>query len=361
MPEFFSRLNYTFGNEDWTTEQEALELKPNDRVLCVTGSGDRPLHLLLKDCKEIVAIDANSAQNHLLHLKMAAMKALPYEEYLSFLGAIPSTNKMKHFSKIKESMPQDSAKFWQNSHPVLSRGILYEGKMERRMIWLSKIAKCIQGKKHIKALFDCKDMDSQRRYLKTNWRPSIWRTVFDLGLKPSLSKVFLRDPGLYAHVDPSINPGHHIFDRLYGCMQNSLARENYFLSFWLKGYVERCAFPPYLMPEGIATIAPRLNRITTRSENLIDYLEAAPSNSFDCFSISDVISYIDAGSFTRLMHQIKRTAKPGARFCLREFLSRREIPKELKPHFRRNPLLEEKLEAQDCCFVYRFMVGNIHH
>ncbi len=66
MANFFERLSYSFGNEDWLTEQRALQISPNDSVICITASGDRPLNLLTSDCKEILAIDANPIQNHLL-------------------------------------------------------------------------------------------------------------------------------------------------------------------------------------------------------------------------------------------------------------------------------------------------------
>ncbi|HKZ00179.1 MAG TPA: DUF3419 family protein, partial [Rhabdochlamydiaceae bacterium] len=68
MANFYSRLSYSFGNEDWITELEALRIKPGDRVVCITASGDRPLHLLLADLGELVSVDANPFQNHLFEL-----------------------------------------------------------------------------------------------------------------------------------------------------------------------------------------------------------------------------------------------------------------------------------------------------
>ena len=49
MTFFFSRLSYSFGNEDWRTEKRALGIRPHDQVLCITASGDRPLNLLARD------------------------------------------------------------------------------------------------------------------------------------------------------------------------------------------------------------------------------------------------------------------------------------------------------------------------
>ncbi len=38
---FFKQLCYTFGNEDWITEKDALRINPSDRVLCITAVIDR--------------------------------------------------------------------------------------------------------------------------------------------------------------------------------------------------------------------------------------------------------------------------------------------------------------------------------
>ena len=87
MNDFFSRLSYSFGNEDWNTEYQALKVKPSDKVVCITASGGRPLNLLLQDCEQVVTVDANKIQNYLLKLKSAALKEVDYEEYLDFLVA----------------------------------------------------------------------------------------------------------------------------------------------------------------------------------------------------------------------------------------------------------------------------------
>src|SRR5262245_40473083 len=100
MSNFFKRLSYSFGNEDWITEKEALKIQPQNRVLCITASGDRPLHLLLNECQEIVSLDANSTQNYLLDLKMQAIQHLDFEEYLAFLGVTPCSSRKETYKKL---------------------------------------------------------------------------------------------------------------------------------------------------------------------------------------------------------------------------------------------------------------------
>jgi hypothetical protein len=72
-----------------------------------------------------------------------------------------------------------------------------------------------------------------------------------------------------------------------------------------------------------------------------------------------VVSYLSYDEFVRLLKAVVHTAKPDARFCLRQFLSRYQIPVELKTHFQREPDLESKLEKEDRAFVYQFTVGRI--
>ena len=83
---FATSLNFTSSNEDGRTELAALALSPDDRVLCLTASGTRPLDLLLGDPGDILAIDINPAQNHLLRLKIAAFKTLSDDELYAYLG-----------------------------------------------------------------------------------------------------------------------------------------------------------------------------------------------------------------------------------------------------------------------------------
>ena len=60
-----------------------------------------------------------------------------------------------------------------------------------------------------------------------------------------------------------------------------------------------------------------------------------------------------------MMKEVYRTAKPGARFCIRELLSSQRIPSELTSNFKRNSKLEKQLEEKDRCFIYRFMTGSV--
>lgn len=359
MADFFARMSYSFGNEDPHTELQALKLKKSDRVLCITASGDRPLHLLLDDCMEVVSLDANPIQNHLLNLKMTAMQELDFPQYLSFLGILPDKHRSRSFKKLMSSLQPAAGQYWLKHQRKIVKGVLYQGTIEQ---WVSRIAKVLHllRGRTIRQLFEFDNIEEQRKFVQKRWDRPAWRKLFDVVLNPRFSRLFLTDPGLHAHIDTSIHPGAYLYNRIYNSLTRHLARESILMSLLLQGKVGKEALPPYLTEKGFKVIKSRINRITSYTGDLIQYLENAPENSFDAFSLSDVASYINAETFKRLMHAVQRTARPNARFCIREFMSRHQIPIDLKSVFQRDTELEKTLEHQDRCFVYHFMTGTVN-
>ncbi len=357
MTFFFSRLSYSFGNEDWRTEKRALGIRPHDQVLCITASGDRPLNLLARECQKIVCIDANPSQNYLLQLKMAAMQVLEFQEYLSFLGAIPGKDRRQTLLKLLPFMEKEAAQFWLHHQTMIEKGVLYQGAVERLTKIVARLTSFLRGKK-LRKLFAMNNLEEQKKFVREEWDGYLWRKIFDIFLNPFISRVFLEDPGL-ENVGAVIKPGTYIYDRIKASLERDLARKNPLLSLLLKGKVYPEAFSPHLREEGTKVIKTRLQKLEVKTNDVVDYLDSVPSGTFDVFSLSDVASYMNYSRFDRLLRNIIRTAKPGARFCLRQFLSSYEIPADLQPFFDRNTSLEKQLEEQDNCFVYRFWTGKV--
>ena len=355
---FFTRLSYSFGNEDWQTEQKALKLKPTDRVLCITGSGDRPLNLLSANPQEVVAIDANPIQNHLLALKKAALSELSFEEYLNFLGAKSGDNREAQFQKVSTQLDQDSKDFWTKNKKMILKGILYQGALEKRLGWMSSTIRWLRPRK-VEQLFAFDNLEEQKQYVEKHWDKPLFKKVMKIALHPKLTKPTFNDPGLYANLPPGLNSGAYLYDCIQRYLRSSLAKESLLLSLILNKQVPEEAFAPYLVEKPALFIKKKLSALTPVTADLIEYLEKAPAQSFDAFSMADVASYLDVGSYERLLKAIKRAAKPGARFCLRQFLSAHPMPETFLAGFKREHLLEKQLGDEDRCFVFRFIVGTI--
>lgn len=357
MGNFFERLSYSFGNEDWRTEQMALKIQPQDSVLCITASGDRPLNLLTQDCRRIVSIDANPNQNQLLKLKMGSLKGLNFEDYLQFLGAVPSANRINFFPPVIPYLDEDSANYWSERLNLLSKGILYQGEVEK----LTKVTGWIMSllrRKKIRSLMAIRNLDEQRAFVKNEWDRKWLRKAAEFFLSPSFSRFLLRDPGL-ENVGQKINPGAYLYQKMNESLHHSLACQNPLFSLIFTGKVQPEGFPPYLTKEGAAIILGRLDRLRIHNGEVVNYLESLEGPTFDCFSFSDIASYMDEKHFRRLLTAMHRVARPGARFCIRQFFSLQTIPDDLKGLFSRDHLLEQRLEKEDRCFVYRFFVGTV--
>lgn len=355
---FFSRLSYSFGNEDPRVERKALAIKPTDRVLCITASGDRPLHLLMDECAEVVAIDLNETQNNLLALKTLAMKHFKYEDYILFLGGYKDRDRIQKLHRLLPHFDDKESRFWNNHTHLVTKGVLYQGSLEKMLSLFGCTLKLLRGKK-VNQLFSIQDLEEQKQFVKEKWNTFLWRKAFDVLFNSPVMRLALKDPGLFAFLDKSISPGTYIYNRMNQSLQTNLANENALLSLILRGRVEPKAFPPYLTEEGVNVIKPRLNKLKWHSDNIITFLENSPDNHFDGFSLSDIASYMDDQSFQRLLSAVHRTAKPGARFSIRQFMSDHPITESVRPFFKRDPKLEATLESEERCFFYRFMVGTI--
>ena len=117
--------------------------------------------------------------------------------------------------------------------------------------------------------------------------------------------------------------------------------------------------PPYLEPSGFKKIAANLDRIKTRTGNILEFLENYKKGGITKFSLSDVPSFLDQKGFERLLDGIVNFGAPGARFCIRQFLTSQFVPERFKQVLVREPELEERLRTNDRSFAYRFVVGSV--
>jgi S-adenosylmethionine-diacylglycerol 3-amino-3-carboxypropyl transferase len=355
---FYSRLSYSFGNEDHATEATALNIKPTDTIACITASGDRPLNLLAQTCEKIYSIDANPIQNYLLHLKCAALNQLEIDEYLTFLGVKKSDKKFPFSHTILESLPISAKNYWKENRYLIDKGVIYQGAVERLCTFASNIFKFL-FRKQIEKLMNFDSIHEQQAYVAPFFEKKLPLKALKLFLNPIFTKRILKDPGLYAHLKDGRHPANFIHEKFKKSLNTHLCKESILLSLVLNGAVKEEAFGPYLREEGIKKIKEQLDKLTIIDSNIIDFLESLPAQSIDCFSFSDIASYMDKDTFNRLLKAMIRAAKPGARFCIRQFMSSHPIDPDISEKLLRNPGLEEELASEDRCFLYSFMTGTI--
>jgi S-adenosylmethionine-diacylglycerol 3-amino-3-carboxypropyl transferase len=359
--QYSGRISYSSCNEDSHSELEALRLGPDKRVLCVTAGGGRVLNLLYDRPREILAVDVNPTQNHLLELKIEAMRALAYEPYLAFLGVRHARDRLAVYQGIRPSL-SSAARDYFDTHPKLvQRGVLFQGSLERFLVHVARIVHVVRPF-WVKRLFSFENLAEQRHFID-GWNTRMWRFVVETLCRRSFLELFSRDPGFWRFVPPEVPLHRRIFDCIHHYLCNHVARESHLLQLvFFARYIYEPAMPIYLQPEPYERIRQALatTRITPVTAPITAALATAAAGSFDAYSIADVSSYLSEGDFGALMDQLMRTARPSARLCSRGIFAHRPLPGDYAAHINREPELERKLSLDDLAMVHEFLVGTVH-
>jgi len=354
---FFNTLNYSSCNEDGLAELKALAISPSDSVCCITGSGDRPLHLLLGDPAHILAFDLNPAQNYLLELKLAAIRELDYSEYAQFLGLHPcERSRWESYVTLRPRLSAEASRWFDSRRGMIERGILYEGRWERYFRMSSSHMRFLRGGK-IRQLFLFDDLQQQRRFVHEQWNTRGWRLLLRLSFNPLAFRFVLGDPGFYAYADPRRPAWKYIYDRMTCFLEHHLARSSFMMALVFQGrFFDPLHYPPYLREENFLFLKQRVGRITIRTTGLFEVLEDPTLTAYTKYSLSDVSSFLSADDYQRLLSVF--ATKKGVRFCLRDFLTSRLPPLQAgTSSLRFLTDLQEQLALEDTSFGYTFTIG----
>jgi S-adenosylmethionine-diacylglycerol 3-amino-3-carboxypropyl transferase len=359
VKDFLKTVNYSSSNEDSLSEIRALRIRDTDTVLCITGGGARPLDLLSESPGKIVSIDMNPCQNHLLELKIAAIRALPYTELLEFLGVYAACNRLETYGWIRGSLTGPAREFW-DSHPsAVRRGVLYQGRWEQYFRKLAWCVGCMRPRLRDR-LFRCTGVPDQARLWNDEWNDAVWRGFLRiLSLRP-VWRIAFGDPGFYLHVPGSFSIHAYLTERFTGAFSRVLASDSPFARLLFFGrYEAERGLPLYLRRERIDAIRANLPRVDIVTGSLSDYLGSCPDNRIDKFSLSDFSSYTDVSEYDAVWKGIVRCAKPEAVACERQFLVKREPPAGVRPFIVRDERLERELSESDNSIFYTFVVASI--
>ncbi len=125
-----SNLIFTVNWEDPESDVKAIEMKPGQSLLTITSGGCNTLNFLLYDPEKIYAVDINPAQTWLMEFKIAGIKNLDYDEFISLLGLTSCDDRLSLFRKIKHDLSNDANAFWSSNIKLIKKGILINGKFD---------------------------------------------------------------------------------------------------------------------------------------------------------------------------------------------------------------------------------------
>jgi len=356
---FQQTVNYASSNEDSGSELRALRIRDRDAVLCITGSGGRPLDLLAASPRKIVSIDFNPCQNFLLELKMAAIRKLDYREYLEFCGVTRSEDRPGLYRSIRGWLSGRAREFWDSNASVIRRGVLYQGRWERYFRSLAFCVGCARPRL-LRRIFDSRTLDEQAALWRKEWVNPLWRSFLRVISIRTVWKYAFGDPGFFLHVPESFSIHAYLEDRFNRAFDHFPVSGSPFARLLFFGkFDEDGALPIHLQEEHYETIRRNLSRIRIVTQSLDAYLKAYSGKPFQKFSLSDIASYTGPDPYRAIWKGIVRNADPGAVVCERQFLVKRKPPAEVRGRITRNRRLENELERTDNSMFYTFVIAKV--
>lgn len=347
-----SKLIFTVNWEDPESDMKAIEMKAGQSLLTITSGGCNTLNFLLNDPEKIYAVDINPAQTWLMEFKIAAIKNLDHQEFISLLGLKKYADRLSLFSRIENDLSKEANLFWKSNIKLIKDGILFNGKFEGFIKIAGKMLSLLQGRKKVKQLFSLQSLDEQKEFYNKRWNNKRWKLIFKL----MFNKKRLAKKGLvaeYFHFDDGAQSfSESFYNRAAKVLCDIPVKNNYFLSAYFTGkYNSETEIPLYLKPEHYKHIKRNVDRIQLITADTKYWLETMPAASIDGFCLSNICELMSEEDTKKLFTEVVRTARPKAKICFRNLMISREVPKDMI-HVKKNENLSNTLLANDRSFVY---------
>jgi len=348
---WINKIYYSQCWEDPHILLEGLEINKEDKIISITSGGCNTLALLLKDPKEIVSLDINSAQNYLLELKISAIKYLSYDNLLSFLGVYSSEDRLNLYSLLKPHLSKEAQGWWNNNLDLVDQGIIHVGKLEKYFRIFSKfILPFIHSKRTVQSLFKEKKEEKQYEVYNKKWNTWRWRFLFSIFFSKKLISNNGRNKQLFKYVDNN-NITDHYLDKI----KNSICIEpskNFFLHYMFTGKYNKNNLPLYLRKENIPIIKERINRIQIVSEDIATHIKKNPKK-YTKYNLSNIFETLSIEETHAIFKEITNTCSNDTRLVYINHLVDRTFSEKLKNIIKHDLNKEEILNKKNMAFFYK--------
>jgi S-adenosylmethionine-diacylglycerol 3-amino-3-carboxypropyl transferase len=357
----FSDILYSQCWEDPMMDRSAFNISSDDVVFSITSGGCNVLTFLLDNPRKIIALDLNPTQNYLLELKIAAFKALAYDELLEFVGIRDSRQRLELYQRIRPGLRFESRTYWDSQSPKIDEGVIHCGRYEHYMGLLRRWITRLMGRDLIEAFFAVEDCAARAELFHQRWE-NVWWWLFTKVLLSRITMSLLFDKAFFAYLGKSFSFGKHFAGKAELALTKLPTRENYFLSYILLGrYYDEEHLPPCLKRENYVTIRDRVGRIEIVCDNCEHFFSSLPDDTISKFNFTNIFEWMSPKVYKKLLEETIRVAWDGAIMTYRNLLVFRERPLSLQafihPHRARARLLHE----QDLSFIYdNYVVEEIH-
>lgn len=373
-------LVYNTCWEDPAVDRQALQLGPEDTVLVIASAGCNALDYALQGPRRIHAVDANPRQTALLELKLAGIRRLEFDDYFRIFGDGYHARFRELYRQLLRNDLSDFARIYWDRYGkwfTSRHGSFYyhglAGFVARGFSSYFRLRPQLAGDIH--ELFDCDDLDIQRRVYDEQVAPELWTPTINWMLGRQLTMSLIGVPYPQRRLVQAQHPdgvAGFIRDAIDYVFRNLPVTNNYFWRVYLYGsYTPDCC-PEYLKPDNFQALKNGLaDRIEPRTCTVTEFLDGGgePISRFVLLDHMDWMSSYHPTALIEEWNAIIDRARPGARILLRSahanpaFLdwveigaTRRRLPEVV----RFDSELAARLQRQDRVHTYAgFMIADV--
>jgi len=351
----FHGIVFNMSWEDPEMDRQAFRLTPDDTVVSISSAGCNPLNFLCQSPGKLIAVDANPAQNAILELKLAGIRALDHAAFFDIFAARhPAVATRVYRPHLRPHLSPSAREFWDKNLWMVARGLYQFGRMGLFCRLLRRFLGALGIKpQHIEGFFELRSLEEQAAWYHQHAAPRLWGPWSRRFVQ---FKPFLYMAGVHPNQFRLVDERHDIYEYVKERVEYALTRvpiyDNYFLSQAVTGRFRGDRVPPYLLEENFLTLRRNLSRVQVVNGWLGPYLDTLPPSCVTRFNLLDIFDWMTSDAFEATLRSVLRTAAPGAVVIYRSGSYRLDPPPAILPHVEPDAELARRLLATDRSATY---------
>ncbi len=345
-----SDIYFSQTREDPEIEMSVIARLKNQvrhpQVLLIASGGCTALSLLADpDLTEIVAIDLNPAQLHLVELKRQALLHLDLRRQYQLLGVDGGNDhldRIEIYQTLRSHLPPATQAFWDDRPEQIAFGINRVGRFEQLFRELSALFSNLG----LDPLIDPKTAIAHPQW------PVLFETVFD---REELIKVFGEAAVNYS-MDRSF--GVHFSHVFASALQRFDSAQNYFLTqVWCDHYPDNPAHLPLYLQSDVQTQIRQFgaDRLVLKSGSFFDTLKLE-QKKFDLIQFSNISDWMPLSDLHDLIHLGVQALNQGGAILGRRLNGDHHLATVMADHLVVDQTMSDQLLQSDRSFFYQEVV-----
>jgi S-adenosylmethionine-diacylglycerol 3-amino-3-carboxypropyl transferase len=324
----FNGLVYPQIWEDPAVDMAALDIRPDDHLVCIASGGCNMMSYLTAGPATITAVDLSPAHVALNRMKLAAARHLPdHGSFFQLFGRANVRGNADLFDRqVAPHCDAATLAYWNGRRGLGGRRIemfedgFYRHGMLGRFIGSAHVLARLFGV-DLKSFLTCQDLEEQQAWFEEMLAPVFETRVVKWLARNKATLIGLGIPPQQYDALASAADGDMLAvlkERTRALFCDFPLSENYFA--WQavnRAYGESGPVPPYLREENFAALKENAAHATIHNRSLTDLLSEMPAGSKHGYSLLDAVDWMTDRQLNDLWSQITRTAAPGARVIFR--------------------------------------------